>query len=84
MNPSSLLNALKSIEIDLGRTNTGRNGPRPIDLDILFYDDMVLQTPQLEIPHKCIPEREFVLQPLVEYVAFSPFIERYFILYISV
>ncbi|KAI9175818.1 trifunctional dihydropteroate synthetase [Blastocladiella emersonii ATCC 22665] len=67
LSPLDLLDALKSIEADMGRTDTGRNGPRPIDLDILLYNDVVMNTPRLEIPHPRIAEREFVLRPLAEY-----------------
>ena len=66
--PMPLLKKLKALETKLGRTPTFRNGPRVIDLDILFYDDLVLfqdddQYP-LFIPHPRLQEREFVLKPL--------------------
>lgn len=57
---------LKEIENTLGRTKTVENGPRSIDLDILLYDDLVLQTESLKIPHARMLEREFVLRPLCE------------------
>ena len=53
----------------LGRTSEHKEvwkGPRPIDIDILFYDDHILQTSQLNIPHVSIQERDFVLKPLVD------------------
>lgn len=50
----------------MGRKETFRFGPRLIDLDILFYDDLVLDTPKLTIPHPRISERAFVLIPLAE------------------
>jgi 2-amino-4-hydroxy-6-hydroxymethyldihydropteridine diphosphokinase len=50
----------------MGRQETFRFGPRLIDLDILFYDDLVLDTPKLTIPHSRITERAFVLIPLTE------------------
>jgi 2-amino-4-hydroxy-6-hydroxymethyldihydropteridine diphosphokinase len=57
---------LKTIESKLGRIETVRNGPRPIDLDILLYDQLKLQTPQLTIPHPRMLERDFVMNPLNE------------------
>lgn len=64
--PIELLNFLKSIEKDIGREETVKWGPRAIDLDILFYDDLLLNEPDLQIPHRHMHEREFVLKPLAE------------------
>jgi 2-amino-4-hydroxy-6-hydroxymethyldihydropteridine diphosphokinase len=64
--PQALLAYLKQLEGYLGRTATFRYGPRQIDLDILFYDDLVLDTPPLEIPHPRLAERAFVLAPLAD------------------
>jgi len=64
--PAPLLAALKGIEHALGRRPGRRWGPRPIDLDILFYGDLRLETPDLTIPHPRIAERAFVLAPLAE------------------
>jgi 2-amino-4-hydroxy-6-hydroxymethyldihydropteridine diphosphokinase len=64
--PFDLLAFFKEIEVSMGRQETFRFGPRLIDLDILFYDDLVLNTPKLTIPHPRIIERAFVLIPLVE------------------
>jgi len=61
-----LLRLLKKIEADIGRHPTIHWGPRVIDLDILLYDDLVLKTHELEIPHPQLAEREFVLRPLAE------------------
>lgn len=69
LTPLRLLNFLKKIEKDLGRIENFRYGPRLIDLDILFYDDLVKRTERLEIPHPRIPERAFVLVPLAEIAA---------------
>ncbi|KAI9485751.1 MAG: Dihydropteroate synthase-like protein [Benjaminiella poitrasii] len=66
LEPHALLDELKKIEQTLGRLPTFRNGPRPIDLDILFYNNLVLNDETLTIPHKSIPEREFVLWPLCD------------------
>ena len=61
-----LLAYLKNIEAYMGRKATFRNGPRVIDLDILFYDDCVIQEDQLNIPHPRLHLRAFVLVPLVD------------------
>lgn len=66
LEPPALLAALKQIERALGRRPARRWGPRPIDLDILFYDGVRLDTPDLTIPHPRIAERAFVLAPLSE------------------
>jgi 2-amino-4-hydroxy-6-hydroxymethyldihydropteridine diphosphokinase len=66
LEPLPLLDYLKEIEVQMGRQETFRFGPRLIDLDILFYDDLVLDTPNLTIPHPRIHERAFVLIPLAE------------------
>ncbi|RMG03710.1 MAG: 2-amino-4-hydroxy-6-hydroxymethyldihydropteridine diphosphokinase [Nitrospirae bacterium] len=66
LRPLELLNLLKEIESDMGRVKTYRWGPRLIDLDILFYDTLVVDTPELKIPHPYIEKREFVLRPLSE------------------
>ena len=62
--PVTLLKRLKSIEKKLGRKPGIRYGPRLIDLDILFYDDLILDEPGLAIPHPRLHERSFVLVPL--------------------
>ncbi len=64
--PEELLATLKSVETTLGRTPTIRYGPRMIDLDILLYDDLVIETPQLTLPHPRLTERAFVLFPLAD------------------
>jgi 2-amino-4-hydroxy-6-hydroxymethyldihydropteridine diphosphokinase len=61
-----LLRAVKRIEGELGRRQGVRFGPRLIDIDILLYDDQVLATEQLEIPHPRLHKRGFVLVPLGE------------------
>ncbi len=66
LDPFDLLGFIKGIEVLLGRQETFRFGPRIIDIDILFYDDLVLDTPKLTIPHPRINERAFVLIPLIE------------------
>jgi len=64
--PLALLRAIKQLEHDLGRVPTVRFGPRVIDIDILFYDHLVLDTPELQVPHPRLAERAFVLLPLAE------------------
>lgn len=66
LDPFSLLNLLKEIESDLGRKSTIRYGPRVIDIDIIFYEDRVVKTEELTIPHPLMHLREFVLKPLCE------------------
>jgi len=66
LDPDELLAFLKRIETSLGRQQTFRFGPRLIDLDILFYDRLIMKTTQLTIPHPRIAERAFVLVPLAE------------------
>ena len=66
LDPHALLAYLKQTEINVGRKTTFRYGPRVIDLDILFYDEILLNSPELTIPHPNIPERAFVLVPLAD------------------
>ncbi len=66
LEPATLLKHLKRLETDLGRVEAVRWGPRLIDMDILFYGDLILNTPGLAIPHPRLPERAFVLVPLAE------------------
>ncbi len=67
--PLSLLKALKQLEKKLGRVPSVRYGPRLIDIDILFYDDLSLETLELTIPHPRLSERAFVLVPLADVAA---------------
>ena len=66
LSPQKLLIFVKNIEQKLGRIKRIKNGPREIDVDILFYDNLVLNTPDLIIPHPRIIERDFVLRPLAD------------------
>ena len=66
MEPLRLLKTLKKIESDLGRKPSVRWGPRRIDIDILFYDDLVFERYGLTIPHPRLHERAFVLVPLAD------------------
>jgi 2-amino-4-hydroxy-6-hydroxymethyldihydropteridine diphosphokinase len=66
LKPEALLGHLKRLEAALGRVKSFENGPRLIDIDILFFDDVVLDTPPLVIPHPRLHERAFVLVPLAD------------------
>jgi len=66
LGPFALLDHLKGLEKSLGRVPNVRYGSRVIDLDILLYDDLVLRSKELQIPHPRMAERAFVLQPLAE------------------
>lgn len=66
LSPLELLAYLKNLETELGRTPAVRWGPRLIDMDILFYDNLVLRVPGLTIPHPHLQERAFVLVPLMD------------------
>jgi 2-amino-4-hydroxy-6-hydroxymethyldihydropteridine diphosphokinase len=66
LEPELLLKNLKTIEATLGRTASFHYGPRLIDLDILFYGNLIVNTPILTIPHMHIAQRAFVLVPLAE------------------
>ena len=64
--PEELLELLNQIEAEAGRERTIHWGPRTLDLDILFYDDCVIDTPSLAIPHIDMQNRDFVLIPMVQ------------------
>ena len=68
LQPLDLLAALQTIETAAGRTRKGavRFGPRTLDLDIVFYDDLVLDTPELVLPHPRMHKRRFVLKPMCD------------------
>ncbi|MGA2142946.1 MAG: 2-amino-4-hydroxy-6-hydroxymethyldihydropteridine diphosphokinase [Brevinematales bacterium] len=66
LEPLELLNSLQKIENELGRIRTVRWGERTIDLDIIFYDSMVMSDERLSIPHPDIQNRYFVLKPLLD------------------
>jgi len=64
--PRQLLGRIVRIERELGRRRMIENGPRTIDIDILFFGNAVVQTGELTIPHPRFAERRFVLEPMVE------------------
>ncbi len=69
LKPESLLARVKAIETAIGRTPSERWGPRVIDIDIIAYDDITLQTDRLTLPHPELFNRAFVLAPLAEIAA---------------
>ena len=66
LTPLLLLREVKAIEQRVGRQPSPRWGPREIDIDILFYDGLILDTPELKIPHPYLHVRPFVLIPLAD------------------
>jgi 2-amino-4-hydroxy-6-hydroxymethyldihydropteridine diphosphokinase len=67
LTPFDLLKRIQEIELSLGRIREGVGYiARTIDIDILFYEDIIINTPELRIPHPAISERRFVLTPLCE------------------
>ena len=66
LSPFEVLNSIKSMEGEIGRTPTFRYGPRVIDIDILLYDDLIMDEDRLTLPHPRMTERAFVMVPLDE------------------
>ena len=66
LSPEEILRTLLKIEADFGRVRRERWGPRLLDLDLLLFDNLVLETPALQLPHPRMHERAFVLAPLAE------------------
>lgn len=67
LSPPEVLKKTKAVETELGRVRkTERYCSRPIDIDLLFYDELIFHGPQLELPHPRIIDRRFVLEPLAE------------------
>ncbi|MCF6302958.1 MAG: 2-amino-4-hydroxy-6-hydroxymethyldihydropteridine diphosphokinase [Devosiaceae bacterium] len=66
LSPVELLDACQSIENKMGRVRREKWGPRLIDIDIVAYDRIIMQTPRLTLPHPFAHERDFVLEPLSE------------------
>jgi 2-amino-4-hydroxy-6-hydroxymethyldihydropteridine diphosphokinase len=66
LDPTELLHVLQSIETRSGRVRTVRWGERTLDLDLLLFDDRIIQTPELTVPHPRLTVRRFVLEPLAE------------------
>ncbi len=66
LDPHELLKTVKSIEKKLGRVESYRWGPRLIDIDILIFDNQIINETELKIPHPHMQERDFVMKPLSE------------------
>jgi 2-amino-4-hydroxy-6-hydroxymethyldihydropteridine diphosphokinase len=67
LDPDRLLSQLIRLESELGRPDArGRNTPRPLDLDILYTGELIIDTPALVLPHPRLAARRFVLQPLAD------------------
>ncbi len=64
--PNELLDFCKKIEEQMGRKKSFRNAPRPIDIDIIFYEAVSMKSERLEIPHPRWSERDFVISPLLD------------------
>jgi 2-amino-4-hydroxy-6-hydroxymethyldihydropteridine diphosphokinase len=64
--PAEILNALQNIERQFGRVRSYQNAPRSLDCDLLLYDQQIIDTPDLIVPHPRMHQRAFVLIPLVE------------------
>ena len=64
LSPQDLLQSLLAVEQEFGRTRSFKNAPRTLDLDLLTYDDVVMQSEDLVLPHPRLAERPFILQPL--------------------
>lgn len=78
LTPEDLLRLAKQIEHDLGRRPADRWAPRPIDIDLLMYGDLIIETEALVVPHRRLAERNFVLRPLAEIApdAMHPVLKR--------
>lgn len=66
LSPFALLEVLQTIENDFGRVRTERNAPRVLDLDLIAYNDTILDKPELIVPHPRMHDRGFVLLPLAD------------------
>lgn len=66
LSPNELLREILGLELSMGRRRTEPKGPRTIDIDILLFGDVIIDTPHLTIPHPGMHQRRFVLDPLTE------------------
>jgi 2-amino-4-hydroxy-6-hydroxymethyldihydropteridine diphosphokinase len=73
--PRALLRELQRIELEAGRVRTVRDGPRTLDLDILWWQGRVIHEPDLQVPHPRLMERRFALEPLFDVLPEAAFAE---------
>jgi 2-amino-4-hydroxy-6-hydroxymethyldihydropteridine diphosphokinase len=66
LEPRELLDSILSMELSMGRVRKEKRGPRPVDIDIIFFGDEVIDQPGLTVPHPAMQSRRFVLEPLAE------------------
>lgn len=66
LSPTELHSQLQLIELQFGRTRSFQNAPRTLDLDLLLYEQLIIDTPTLQIPHPRMTQRAFVILPLLE------------------
>lgn len=66
LEPRELLDSILSMELSMGRVRKEKRGPRPVDIDIIFFGDDVIDLPGLTVPHPAMQSRRFVLEPLAE------------------
>lgn len=66
LDPYALLQSLQAVEQEFGRVRREKDGPRSLDLDLLLYDQLVVDTPELNLPHPRLHLRAFVIEPLCE------------------
>jgi 2-amino-4-hydroxy-6-hydroxymethyldihydropteridine diphosphokinase len=66
LEPRELLDSILSMELSMGRVRKEKRGPRPVDIDIIFFGDDVIDLPGLTVPHPAMQSRRFVLEPLAQ------------------
>jgi len=66
LDPQQTIQTILEIEVEMGRTRMKKNEPRVIDIDILFYNKLIINTKKLTVPHPLMQERNFVMTPLNE------------------
>jgi len=71
LSPRELLDKILSMELAMGRVRLQKRGPRPVDIDIIFFADEMIDLPGLTVPHPAMQSRRFVLVPLAEIAPFA-------------